>query len=117
MSLPKGRTNNPAGRPSKSRALTEILVRSLSKTTERAGKRVSRKRVLADLVTEAVTEGKVTMIDGTILELGPKDWAEFAKWTYQHIDGSVSHNEHTGEGGGPVVIKVKRNRAGDDADE
>lgn len=91
MGLPKGRTNNPNGRPPKSRTLTAALESALSKPivvqSETASVKVSGHKLLAELVTELIVTGSATLPNGKTLEPSPKDWIETVKWVYAHIDG------------------------------
>ena len=86
----KGQSGNPSGRPKKDRALTSILERALSHTlldNADGGVIKSRKRIMARLVSEAATEGRVMFPDGTGMQLAPQDWMNFIKWIYAHVDG------------------------------
>jgi hypothetical protein len=104
-----GESGNPAGRPPKSRALTAILERALNKTIDSQGKRVARKRLIAQAVAQAVATGKADMPDGTQLELSPRDWMEFTKWLYTHVDGGpVQRQEITGANGEAVLIRLDK---------
>lgn len=80
---------NVKGRPSKDRALTQILQRSLAVTEHVDGdKKLARKRILADLITQAVTTGKVTFPNGGgTLVATFDDWTALARWIFTHIDG------------------------------
>jgi uncharacterized membrane protein YcgQ (UPF0703/DUF1980 family) len=63
-------------------------------------KRVARKKIIAEHVAEAIATGRVTLPDKdeTVLELSPRDWMEFTKWLYTHIDGAAKQEiEHTGD--------------------
>ena len=85
--------------------MTTLLERALSRSLEFEGKRVSGKRVLARMVAEVLTKGTATFPDGKVLEVAAKDWLEFAKWAYGHIDGSPKQTlEHVGAGGGPIIV-------------
>ena len=107
MKFKPGQTGNPNGRPKKDRALTALIETSLSHTIEIDGERVSGKRLLARLVTEAATTGEATLPNGKVLRLAPKDWLDFVKWIYAHIDGPApAKHEITGEDGGALVVKV-----------
>lgn len=92
-----GQSGNPNGRPIKSRALTDLLSSALNKVVDTAdGKRTARKRIIAENVAQAVSLGRVQMPNGDNLELSPKDWMEFTKWLYNHIDGpAVTKQEST----------------------
>lgn len=96
--MPKGKTNNPNGRPPKARELTEILKRAGAKTLavqqyNASGlKKVSRKRWLADQIWQCAATGKVTFVDENgaerTLEVENIDsWLVLIKWLYTHIDG------------------------------
>ena len=102
----KGQSGNPNGRPPKHRALTEILEKAGSKTIPVEGKntKVARKRVVAELAWQLVTEGQAIMPDGKKLVLDPKDWINTVKWIYQHIDGPPKAELDVTTGGEPLVI-------------
>lgn len=105
---PKGKTNNPNGRPPKSRQLTLILERALSHTVTDGDAKTARKRILARLVSEAATEGRATFPDGTVLQLAPRDWMEFVKWIYSHIDGPPKAEMDVTSGGEPIRTDIIR---------
>lgn len=85
---PKGRTNNPRGRPPKGRALTEVLtVYSLKKVTLN-DKSLSRAEHLAGLVWGLALEGK-TVIDGQTKIVKPSQQIDMIKFIYTQIDGPV----------------------------
>jgi len=90
MAPKKGTTNNPHGRPKKDRALTDLLMRELSHTVDVDGKPISGKRLIAKSVVDAVTTGKIKFPkDKEDSVISVKDWIDFVKWLYVHIDGSV----------------------------
>ena len=100
-----GQSGNPNGRPPKQRALTEILEKAGSKTVEVDGKGVARKRLIADMVMQAASTGVVTFPDATALRAEFKEWADFVKWIYTHIDGPARMDE-TGTEEKPFIVKV-----------
>jgi len=108
MAPPKGSRNNPNGRPPKSRALTELLVNAVSRPiTLPDGKRVAGKRVLASLVADVLTTGRLRFpndIEDSIISV--KDWLEFVKWFYGYAEPPVQRNEHTGEDGAPMAVTI-----------
>jgi hypothetical protein len=103
-----GQSGNPSGRPVKSRALTDILTRTLGKSVETKTGKVSGKRLLARLVVQALTTGEVQFPkDDTPSQVGVKDWMEFVKWFYQYVEPAPVKNEHTGEDGSPLKVLVE----------
>lgn len=92
MSFPKGVSGNPKGRPPKSRAMAELLNRSLNRMVQVDDEhRISGKKLLAQLVTEAIVTGKLTFPgEGQPTTLSNKDWIEFTRWAFQYLDPPVS---------------------------
>lgn len=91
MAPPKGTTNNPSGRPRKNTALAEILDRALSKTIEVKDGKLSGKRIMASLVVEGITTGRVTFPgENQASVISVKDWIELVKWGYQYLDPPVN---------------------------
>jgi hypothetical protein len=114
MAWKKGETGNPNGRPTKGRALTEILEKTGAKKVavlrpDGTTKQVSQRDILAALVWEAVTTGKVTLPDGGVKEITDfADWMACAQFVYKHIDGPAPAKlEHSGPDGGTLVIRVE----------
>ena len=99
-----GQSGNPSGRPLKNKSMTTILETALSKTVETKDGRIIGKRLLATLVAEAVTTGRITFPgDETPSVIGVKDWTEFVKWIYERVDGKPVQ-PISGPDGGPLVI-------------
>lgn len=112
----KGQSGNPSGRKPKNRALTDILEKAGAATLTADGKKISGKRLMAQLLWEAVTTGKAHFPDGRTLEIAPQDWLAIVKFLYQHIDGPAkSEIELSGAGGGPIEHKVDHGIDGDTA--
>lgn len=68
--------------------MTDLLGTALSRTVELDGRRVSGKRLLAFLVSDAITTGRVRFpndVEDSVISI--KDWIEFVKWVYDRIDG------------------------------
>lgn len=108
MTFEKGRSGNPAGRPPKSRSLTVILEKALAKSE--SGK--SRKKLLAELITEFAVHASVTFNGRTLKAQSVREWFEAVKWIYSHIDGPAPMNVDLTTQGEPLII-IKRP---DDAD-
>jgi len=104
-----GKTNNPNGRPPKSRALTYLLDRALSKKlSAEDGSLKSGKFVISSLIADAVVTGRIKFPGDTEASvISIKDWIEFVKWVYQYLEPPVTRQELTGKDGGDVVIKVR----------
>jgi hypothetical protein len=112
-----GESGNPKGRPRKSRALTDILERAGSKVVTVDGKKIAGKRWLGTALWELATTGGVTLPNGTILVVEPKDWLETVKWIYAHIDGPPkAQMEQTGSITVAVVYEDYPSAAQVDAD-
>lgn len=117
MAPKKGTTNNPNGRPKKERALTDLLVRELShKVIMPDGSEVSGKKLIAQNVVSAVTTGKVKFPKDTEESvISVKDWIDFMKWLYVHVDGAAKAELDLTSGGEKITtINVKLTDEPDD---
>jgi hypothetical protein len=89
-----GRSGNPAGRPPKSRALSDLLDKALSAQVVTPEGKTAGKRLLARLVSDALTTGRVKFPqDETYSTLGIKDWIEFVKWFYTYMEPPITKSE------------------------
>jgi hypothetical protein len=88
-----GASGNKRGRPPKGRALTEILEKAGSRTVQRDDQKISRKKILAEMLWTAAIDFKVTLppdpVTGKLREivLDGDDWFDVVKFLYAHIDG------------------------------
>jgi hypothetical protein len=97
-SFQKGQSGNPNGRPRKDRALTTIVEQAGSAMLDVAGKRINRKRVMAQQLWQFVTTGMVTFHDGRTLEAADaKEWTDAVFKLLAQIDGPPKQGiEHSG---------------------
>jgi hypothetical protein len=107
MAAPRGNKNNPNGRPPKSKALSNMLETSLGKTRLYNGKSVSGKRILADMVSNAIIIGRVQFPEDTEVSIiSVKDWIELVKWIYERIDGKPAQPIGGAEDLGNIIVKL-----------
>ncbi len=72
----------------KQRPLTEILKRSgEQKKLDSLGRKRLKNEILADMMWEFATDGRVTFTTGRVLEASVRDWRDCASWLYNHTDG------------------------------
>lgn len=116
-----GQSGNPAGRPPKSRALTDLLEIAGNKAIEDVdGKKRAGKRVLARLIWEIAVTGQCTMPDGKVLAVeSVAEWKEVMKFLYSHIDGPPPKAIDLTSGGEPVkaYVNVSPDDWDDDGDD
>ena len=101
----KGESGNPKGRPPKSRALTAILEKGGAKTVEHNGKRISGKRLIAQLIWELAEKGKIELDGHEIKVSSVREWADIVKWIYSHIDGPPKGELDITTGGDKLTIE------------
>jgi hypothetical protein len=104
----KGQSGNPNGRPPKQRAWTKILEAAGNKKEKLPdGSQVARKKILAELIMQGVTNGVVTLPTGKTLTLSPKDWLDMVWKVYGQVDGPPRAEVDVTSGGervqGPIV--------------
>ena len=105
MAWKKGQSGNPAGRPPKSRELSEILAKTGDKAVEYNGKNIAGKRLVALLLWEIATTGKTTLPSGLQWIAGPESWLDVVKFIYNQVDGPPKQSlELGGIEGAPITI-------------
>lgn len=87
MPFVKGQSGNSKGRPPKARALTATLEAAGSATVDVDGQRFSGKRLVAQLIWQLVTTGKVILPGGAELTADTDEWLQAVKWIYAQVDG------------------------------
>lgn len=102
-----GQSGNPKGGKPKNRALTEILRNKGDDFREVDGKRVRGNQIVARLIWESATTGRVVFPDGRELALDADQWLGVIKFVYGQIDGPPRQEVGlSGADGGPVVIAL-----------
>lgn len=89
----KGQSGNPTGRPPRSRVLTELLEAAGDREVRVGDEVVTGKDLLARMVWDFVTTGKVTLPDGRNMRADSRDWVSVMEWLYKHVDGSKTEVE------------------------
>ena len=108
MPFKKGQSGNPSGRPVKNRALTDLLEAAGNVTVDHGGKKTARKRVVAGLAWELLTNGETTLPSGERLKLSPADWLGLYKWIYSHIDGPPKAEVDITSDDEPLQLQIVR---------
>ncbi len=99
-----GVTNNPKGRPPKSRALTELLLEAGDQEFTVNGQTLKGKDALSHLMWQYAITGEVTLGNRKLQVDSANDWFVAAKWIYEHVDGRAPM---IGAEAGDVVISVR----------
>ncbi len=99
-----GQSGNPRGRPPLRRTLNEALRREMARVVALpGGRRVARKRLLAELVSELVTTGRLRLPGGTVLECTLPEWAAIVRWLYDRLEGMPAREVDVTTGGNSLV--------------
>lgn len=101
----KGQSGNPNGKPPKIRTWAANLERASRKGLLYHGKRISRKRLVAELFMQLITTGECEMPDGKRLQLDAKDWIDLAKFVHIHVDGPAKAELDLTSAGQAIVLK------------
>lgn len=100
-------SNNPKGRPPKSRALTDMLAKAFDQAVEGPdGKKVAAKKLMAEFMRQAVTTGRIRFADGSVLRLSPRDWLDTVWRVYEQVDGKPRQEMDVTTGGEPLGAKA-----------
>lgn len=101
MGLPKGRTNNPNGRPKKGRALAELMNAHLSEeiggvtTKQDITQRAISALRTGYMVFEGATKSKTRRV-----KMSTKEWIDLYKFVAVHLDGPAKQELMLSHGGG-----------------
>lgn len=76
---------------------------------------IERRKLMAEHLWAAVTEGEVKLPNGEVLTFSPKDWLETVKFLYQHIDGPAKPVQPEGseEKGAPKARPINYDEIAD----
>lgn len=96
-----GNSGNPAGRPPKSRALTDTLAAAgRAKVMDADGKPVARSKLLSEMIWTLIIAGQLQFLAsnrndenrrGDVqFEIKPGDWFEIVKWLFKQVDGDFA---------------------------
>lgn len=109
MPFVKGDVNiNRGGRPKKGLAFTTALETAVGRTREYNGKMVSGKKILAELMADALLTGTIMFPGDTeISKLSVKDWMELAQKFYAYVEPPITRAELTGANGGAIEHTIK----------
>lgn len=100
-----GQSGNRAGRPLKSRTLTELLRLKGSDILLIGGEEVPAQEALAKAVWHFVTTGEVQLAGKHLVAQSATEWAAVVKWLYTYVEPPISpHLENEPE----MVVHVVR---------
>jgi hypothetical protein len=85
-----------------------LLIKALNQKVETPNGPIAGKRLLAQMVAQALTTGQVKFPqDEKPSTISVKDWLEFVKWSYGYLEPPITKLEHTGDEGGPLRFEVE----------
>lgn len=73
----------------KDRTWTKLLEAAGSRSVNHPRFEISltRRKLIAEMVLTALTDGAIYFMDGSEVKIGSKEWLEMVRWVYTHIDG------------------------------
>ena len=106
MTFKPGQSGNPNGRPTNERALTKLIENQLAKTIEigEGDKKAARKRVMADILVQAVTTGKIKFPDGSEMNLEAKEVLDAIYKIINIVDGPPKNETDVNVNGQVTVV-------------
>jgi hypothetical protein len=85
--------------------LTEALERALKQTVILSdGRKITGRAYTASIARQAITEGKITLANGTVMELSPDDVLMIWKYTFSQVDGPPKTEMDITSDGEPISI-------------
>ena len=79
-------------------------------------KRTARKRIIARMLWELITQGTTVLATGEELVLEPDEWLGLVKWVYAHIDGPPKSAIDVTSGGQVIRFLWSEEDDSDDTD-
>lgn len=111
MALPKGRTNNPNGRPPKSRTLTALLEKAGDqKVVDVDGNEIPAKQLVSRYLWEALTTGSVLLPSGHAMHFDGSEWAALAFKVLAQVDGPPKAEVDVTSGGEALTFTIDIDR-------
>jgi len=102
MPFQPGQSGNPNGRPPKVRTYADLIDKALAR---KASNGVQRKKVLADLIAEAATEGQVKFPgDKEYSKLSMGEWRQFMKDVLSHLEPPPMQVDTTGHQTVEIIV-------------
>jgi hypothetical protein len=98
-----GQSGNPNGRPPKERTYADLINKALS---HKASNGVQRKKILAELISQAATEGQVKFPgDADYSKLSMSEWRQFTKDLLSHLEPPPMQVDTTGHQTVEIIVK------------
>lgn len=97
-----GVSGNPNGRPRKERALTNLLEAQLDQPDSSTGE--PAKVLVARLLLQGITTGKVEFPDGRVMTVRSDDWLDFVKLVFNQVDGPARADNELALGEGVTLV-------------
>lgn len=111
----QGESGNPKGAPPKARRLTRALEQAINRTLPLGDKKVSGRRLLADMLRDLAIYGKTKLPDGEMMSIDPKQQVDIAKFIYAQVDGAPVQTVNMDIDGRTDIVLTWADAQGDSA--